>query len=149
MSGGTDKNLVGNCYYALSTRIVRDAAKVLGKTADEAEYTRRYEAIVSALNNEYVTRTGRVVTETQTACALLLHFGLLREEHRERVVKVLEENLTAHKNHLTTSFVGTAYLCHALSESGRHNVAEEVFLQPDYPGWFYAIGKGATTIWER
>ncbi len=149
MSGGTDKNLVANCYYALSTRIVRDTAKVLGKEADEAECARRYEAIVSALNDEYVTKTGRVVTETQTACALLLHFGLLREEYRERVLRALEENLTAHKNHLTTGFVGTAYLCHALSEAGRHNVAEEVFLQPDYPGWFYAIGKGATTIWER
>ena len=149
MSGGTDKNLVANCCYALSTRIVRDAAKALGKTADEAEYARRYETIVSALNDEYVTRTGRVVTETQTACALLLHFGLLREERQGRVLKALEENLTGHKNHLTTGFVGTAYLCHALSEQGRHELAAEVFLQPDYPGWFYAIGKGATTIWER
>lgn len=149
MSGGTDKNLVANCYYAMSTRIVRDTAKVLGKAEDAAEYAQRYDAIVSALNDEYVTRTGRIVSETQTACALLLHFGLLREGYRERVLRALEENLTAHKNHLTTGFVGTAYLCHALSDSGRHNVAEEVFLQPDYPGWFYAIKKGATTIWER
>lgn len=149
MSGGTDKNLVANCYYAVSTRIVRDTAKVLGKAADAAEYARRYEAIVSALNDEYVTRTGRLVTETQTACALLLHFGLLRREYRARVLKALEENLTGHKNHLTTGFVGTAYLCHALSEQRRHELATEVFLQPDYPGWFYAIDKGATTIWER
>ena len=149
MSGGTDKNLVANCYYAVSTRIVWDAAGVLGNAEDATEYARRYEAIVSALNDEYVTRTGRLVTETQTACALLLHFGLLREEHRARVLKALEENLTSHKNHLTTGFVGTAYLCHALSEQGRHALATEVFLQPDYPGWFYAIDKGATTIWER
>lgn len=35
MSGGTDKNLVANVYYALSVRCVRNAAKVLKKHRDE------------------------------------------------------------------------------------------------------------------
>jgi len=38
--------------------------------------------------------------------------------HRERVQKTLEVNLGAHKNHLTTGFLGTPYLCHCLSENG-------------------------------
>lgn len=149
MSGGTDKNLVANIYYAVSARILRDAAKVLGNNEDVNKYGRLYEAIVEALNKEYVTSSGRLVSETQTACVLLLHFNLVKEAHRPRIIETLEENLINHKNHLTTGFVGTAYICHALSESGKHHIAEEVFLQPDFPGWFYAIEKGATTIWER
>ena len=149
MSGGTDKNLVANVYYAIAARMTRDAAKALGNADDEREYGALYESIVEELNAEYVTEHGRLVSETQTACALLLHFDLLKKEYRSRVAELLEENLRNHKNHLTTGFVGTAYLCHALTENGRHGIAEEVFLQKDYPGWFYAIGKGATTIWER
>ena len=149
MSGGTDKNLVANVYYAYSTRILRDSAKILGKEHDASKYDQLYEKIVEELHNEYVTKNGRLVTETQTACVLLLHFNLIKEEYRARVVKTLEENLMLHKNHLTTGFVGTAYLCHALTENGKHNLAEEVFLQEDFPSWFYAIKMGATTIWER
>lgn len=149
MSGGTDKNLVANIYYAVSTRIVRDAAKILGFIEDEKIYSKLYNTIVEEINDEYVTKHGRLVSETQTACALLLHFNILKEEHRNKVIEILEENLMNHKNHLTTGFVGTAYLCHALTENGRHHIAEEVFLQQGFPGWIYAIEKGATTIWER
>ena len=43
MSGGTDKNLVANVYYAYSTRILRDAAKVLGKEQDAKAYGELYD----------------------------------------------------------------------------------------------------------
>lgn len=149
MNGGTDRNLVANAYYALSCRIVRDAARILKKEEDAQHYGALYARIVEELNREYVTPNGRLVSETQTACALLLHFDLVKEEHRERVAEILEENLNRHHGHLTTGFVGTACLCHALTETGRHHLAESILLSEDYPGWLYAVKKGATTIWER
>lgn len=149
MSGGTDKNLVANVFYAWSTSMVRDAAGVLGYNEDAKKYEKRYEEIKLEINAEYVTKRGRLVSETQTACALLLYFDLLEEGAKPVVRKILKENLIKHKNHLTTGFVGTAFLLHALSENGMHDIAEEVFYQDDYPGWFYALSKDATTIWER
>lgn len=149
MSGGTDKNLVANVYYALSVRCVKNAAKVLQKHKDEKKYQKLYEDIVEELNQEYVTANGRLVSETQTACTLLLYFELLKPEYRSRVIRTLEDNLNLHKGHLTTGFVGTAYLCHALSENGKHAMAEELLLNEEYPGWLYAVNMGATTIWER
>lgn len=149
MSGGTDKNLVANVYYAYSVRIVRDAAKVLGKDNDFRKYDTIYESIVSELNNEFITPNGRVVTPTQTAYALLLYFDLVNEEHRESVIKAFRDNIIAHKGHLTTGFVGTAFLCHALTENGLHDLAEDIVLTEEYPGWLYEVKKGATTIWER
>lgn len=148
MSGGTDKNLVANVYYAYSTRILRDTAKILGKE-DYIQYSELYVCIVEAIIEEYVTSTGRLVTETQTACALLLYFDLLKEQYKPRVIEILENNLVLHRGHLTTGFVGTAFLCHALTENGRHNLAENILLSEDYPGWLYAVKMGATTIWER
>ncbi|MDO4284323.1 MAG: family 78 glycoside hydrolase catalytic domain [Eubacteriales bacterium] len=149
MSGATDRNLIANVYYAVSTRILRDSARVLGREEDAGEYGTLYEGIVRALRAEYVTATGRLVSETQTACALLLHFGLLEEKDEVRAAQLLEENLSAHRGHLTTGFVGTAFLCHALSDHERHSLAADVLLAEDYPGWLYAVNRGATTIWER
>lgn len=51
--------------------------------------------------------------------------------------------------HLNTGFIGTAYLCHALSESGCSNLAYSLLLSREYPGWLYEVEHGATTIWER
>ena len=149
MSGATDKNLVANVYYAVSTRILRDAACILEKQEDAQFYGELLENIVHSLQAEYVTATGRLVSETQTACALLLYFDLLKEKDIPRVTQILEDNLAAHKGHLTTGFVGTAFLCHALSDHGRPALASDVLLTEDYPGWLYAVNRGATTIWER
>ena len=86
-TGGTDKYLVANAYYAYSTGIVRDAAAVLGYEEDAGFYGELYEKIIDAVNEEYVTRSGRLVSETQTACVLMLHFGLAKPEHRKRILE--------------------------------------------------------------
>ena len=148
-TGGTDKYLVANAYYAYSTRILRDAAKELGFTEDAEKYDRLLDEIIDAINLEYVTATGRLVSETQTACVVMLYFGLAKPAFRERIRKTLETNINAHHGHLTTGFVGTPYLCHCLTENGLHDLANQIFLKEDFPSWFYAVKKDATTIWER
>lgn len=148
-TGATDKYLVANAYYAYSADIVSKAAKELGYEDDAKAYANLHQKIVELFDEEYITRTGRMVSETQTGCVLALHFDLAQEKYRERIAKSLETNLANHKNHLSTGFVGTPYLCHVLSENGMHDLAGTVFLKEDYPSWLYAVKKGATTIWER
>lgn len=148
-TGATDKYLVANAYYAYSADIVSKAAQVLGYEEDAKEYAALHQKIAELFDEEYITRTGRVVSETQTGCVLALYFGLAQEKYRERIAKSLETNIANHKNHLSTGFVGTPYLCHALSENGMHDLAGTIFLKEDYPSWLYAVKKGATTVWER
>ena len=148
-TGATDKYLVANAYYAYSADIVRRAAEVLGYEEDAEKYAALHQKVVKLFDEEYITRTGRMVSETQTGCVLALHFGLAQEKYRERIAKSLETNIANHKNHLSTGFVGTPYLCHVLSENGMHELAGTIFLKEDYPSWLYAVKKGATTIWER
>lgn len=147
--GATDKYLVANAYYAYSTDIVRKAANILNKLEDEQKYSELYEKTKKAFIEEYITPTGRLVSETQTGCVLALHFNLAEEQHRERIMKSLKNNIANHRNHLTTGFVGTPYLCHTLSDNDLHDLAGTLFLKEDYPSWLYAVKKGATTIWER
>ncbi|MDQ0227838.1 glycoside hydrolase family 78 protein [Metabacillus niabensis] len=148
-TGATDKYLVANAYYAYSTDIVRKIAKILNKTKDAEKYDELYKKIKKAFNEEYITPTGRMVSETQTGCILALHFDLAEEKYRNRILDSLKTNIANHKNHLTTGFVGTPYLCHALTENNQHDLAGTLFLKEDYPSWLYAVKKGATTIWER
>ncbi|MEN1990517.1 glycoside hydrolase family 78 protein [Paenibacillus hubeiensis] len=148
-TGATDIYLVANAYYAYSTELVAKAAKLLNKTEDAVRYEELHHQIKKAFNTEYISATGRLVSETQTACVLALHFNLAEERYRDRIRKTLENNIAKHKNHLTTGFVGTPYLCHALSDNDLHELAGTLFLKEDFPSWLYAVKKGATTIWER
>lgn len=148
-TGATDKYLVANAYYLYVTDLVRQAAEVLGKEEAADQYGKLYEKTLEAFRQEYYTQTGRIVSETQTGAVLSLYFGLAREKDRPRILQTLVENIENHKNHLSTGFVGTPYICHALSENGAHEVAGELLMKEDYPSWLYAVNQGATTIWER
>ena len=147
--GATDVYLVANACYLYVTSLVAKTAEVLGKQADAAYYTRLYEETLESFRKEYYTPRGRIVSETQTGCVLSLHFQLAREKDRGAILKALVTNIENHKNHLTTGFVGTPYLCHALSDSGAHDTASALFMRKDMPSWLYAVKMGATTIWER
>jgi alpha-L-rhamnosidase len=148
-TGATDQYLIANAYYLHSTDIVRRTASLLGRNEDEKKYEKLYADVLRAFRQEYFTPTGRMVSETQTALTLALHFDLAEEKDKAKIAQLLKNNIAAHKNHLSTGFVGTPYICHALSEHDMHELAGTLFLREDYPSWLYAVKKGATTIWER
>ena len=148
-TGATDKYMIANAYYLYVTDLVKQTAKVLGLAEEEERYGKLYEKTLEAFRKEYYTETGRIVSETQTGCILSLYFDLAREKDRGRILKTLLTNIENHKNHLATGFVGTPYICHALSENGAHDMASTLFMREDYPSWLYAVNMGATTIWER
>lgn len=147
--GATDVYLVANAFYLYVTDLVRQTAEVLGKETEAAYYQELYVDTLESFRKEYYTSRGRIVSETQTGCVLSLYFNLAREKDKKKIVRTLMSNIEDHKTHLTTGFVGTPYLCHALSENGAHETAAAVFMKEDYPSWLYAVNKGATTIWER
>ena len=147
--GSTDSYFVANVFFQHSLCILRDAAELLGRKAEAVEYRALQEQHLASLRREYFTPTGRMVSETQTALTLALYFHIAPEEHRPALAARLAANLERHGNHLTTGFAGTPYLLFALSENGCHDRAVSLLLSRSYPGWLYAVDRGATTIWER
>ena len=147
--GSTDPYLISTAFYAESTRILRDSAKMLGKTEDFEDYSALYDGIVKGFRDEFITKTGRVVSETQTALSLILCLGLAEPKDEKVIIETLANNLAAHRNKLTTGFIGTPYLVKALSKFGRHDLAGKLLLNEEYPGWLNEVKLGATTIWER
>jgi alpha-L-rhamnosidase len=145
----TDKFLIAQCFYAYSTQLLINAAKVTGHTADVDTYTALLHTIKDAFAKEYLTPNGRLVSGTQTAYVLALHFDMLPEGLRAQAAERLVQNIKSYNNHLTTGFLGTPYLCHVLSRFGYDDVAYKLLLQETYPSWLYPVKMGATTIWER
>jgi alpha-L-rhamnosidase len=145
----TDKYLIAQCFYAHSTQLLINTAKVLGKSDDVTSYTALLAKIKIAFNKEYVTGSGRLVSSTQTAYVLALNFDMLPEALRLQAAARLVQNVKDYGNHLTTGFLGTPYLCHVLTRFGYTDVAYNLLLQEKYPSWLYPVKMGATTIWER
>ncbi|MCR5450818.1 MAG: glycoside hydrolase family 78 protein [Solobacterium sp.] len=147
--GATDDYFAANVCYLWTLKIMADTAHVLGFSEDETMYRSLREKVLASFRDEYVTKTGRLVCETQTALTLALHFDLLDEAFLPVAADRLAVNIEAHKTHLTTGFIGTPYLCLALSDHGKHDLAGKLLLQEENPGWLYEVKMGATTVWER
>lgn len=137
--GSSDENLIASAFYAYSTAIVVKAGKVIGE--DVSKYETLYENIVSAYKAKFTE------LKTQTEHVLTLFMGLTdnKKAVADSLVKLIRDN----GNKLTTGFVGTPYLLHALSENGYSDVAYDLLLQEDFPSWLYEVNHGATTIWEH
>ncbi len=147
--GHTEPDFIATAYYAYSSSLLSKAAKELGKTEDEKFYSDLFSKIKNVFIHEYVTPAGRVGTCSQTSYILALKFGLLPEELREKAAAFLVADIKERRNHLSTGFLGTIYLCHELTLAGYTDVAYNLLLQETYPSWLYPVKMGATTIWER
>ncbi len=144
MEGATDTDLIASCYFAYSTSLLIKAGKVIEK--DVSVYEMMYPRIVEAIKTRFL-KNGLPISRTQTACVLLIHFGLC--DDKERVGSLLIKLIEEYGGRLTTGFVGTPYLLHALSETGHTDMAYELLLCEGYPSWLYSVNHGATTMWEH
>lgn len=147
--GYTERDFIATAFYAYSASILSEAAKILGKTEDSRYYADIFNKVKEIFNNEYVTKAGRVGTNSQTSYVLALMFNLLPDELNTKAAKFLADDIKSRGNRLSTGFLGTPYLCHVLSSNGYTDVAYDLLLQEKYPSWLYPVKMGATTIWER
>jgi len=144
---GTD--VIATAFFAHSTSLLAKTARVLGRESDRLAYEALASDIRAAFQKEFVTATGRVAENTQTAYALSLNFDLLAQTQRPEAARRLAADVRERENHLTTGFLGTPYLNDVLTRFGHLDVAYDLLLQESYPSWLYPVTQGATTIWER
>ncbi len=149
IAADTPKDVLGTAYFAYSTGILANTARVLGKTEDARQYDDLFAQIKATFNKEFVAADGRIKGNTQTNYVLALRFDLLPEEKRAAAAKYLVEDIAQKNNHLSTGFVGVGYLNPTLTKNGYKDMAYKLLLQDTFPSWGYSIRQGATTIWER
>ena len=147
--GATPLELTNMAYYAYSTGLFAEMARVVGKDSDAKAYRTLYEKIRSAYQERYFTEDGHLTVRTQTAHILTLYFDLVIQEYRENVVSDLLRLLKKENGHLVTGFMGTPHFCQVLSDNDHAKEAYELLLKDDFPSWLYQVKQGATTVWEH
>jgi alpha-L-rhamnosidase len=146
----TDHALVATAYHAWSARVLADTARLLGLDDDAERYAVLAADVRTAFRAEFVTPTGRLAGDTQTAYALALRLDLLDGfEQRRRAGRRLVDLVARDDHRIATGFVGTPLICDALAAAGAYDTAYRLLTQRDCPSWLYPVTMGATTVWER
>lgn len=166
--GATQPDLIASAYFAYSTSLLVRAGHALGM--DVSEYETLYAKVCAAFRAAFMPNGvpaiygdveemskrcfqddpgAKLLPVTQTALALILHFGLCEENEKEKLTTMLVNLIIENGKRLTTGFVGTPYLLHALSENGQTELAYDLLLCEENPSWLFSVNHGATTMWEH
>jgi alpha-L-rhamnosidase len=149
-AAATPGEIVATACFARSADLLARAAGILGRSGDARRYRALATEIRAAFEAEYVTGSGRIVSDAPTAYALALCFGLLTADtQRARAGARLAELVRAAGYKIATGFVGTPLICDALIGTGHTDTAYRLLLQQECPSWLYPVTMGATTVWER
>ena len=167
--GATQTDLIASAYFAHSTKLVIKAGRALGE--DTSYFEDLYEKIRARFRECFMkdgmpvvlnkgdngTRSENMHADiirtvkgiTQTSISLILCFDLCEDSERPALVNKLVELIEENDGRMTTGFVGTPLLLHALSDNGRSDIAYNLLLQEKNPSWLFSVNNGATTIWEH
>ncbi len=151
----TGKSLLQTAYLHRSLEVLCDACTVLGKVEKARDYQVLLGKCKLAFQNHFLKEDGKILSEgeqkevTQTGQVIALTFGLIQESQRTSALKHLIVAIGDNDGKLSTGFVGLPHLLPVLSQNGHHQLACQIFLNKEWPGWLYEVLQGATTIWER
>jgi alpha-L-rhamnosidase len=126
------------------------ATAVLDQRDDHVRYTETAGRARIAFAREYVTPSGRVASDAQTAYSLAIAYDLVGDDaQRAHAGARLSQLAIAGGLTIATGFVGTPLVCDALTVTEHVDTAYGLLLQEQCPSWLYPVLHGATTIWER
>ncbi len=140
---------ISDAYYYYSSKILSQAAGVLGKNEDQKYYALLADTISSGFQKKFFDPHKRDYPEgTQTANLIPLAFGITPDSLRQVIAGNISKNVISEGYHPTTGFLGTPLLLPVLSEYGFNDAAYRTATGEEYPSWGYMVNKGSTTMWE-
>lgn len=147
--GELDKTIYATMFFAHSTDLLAQAARVIGREDDAAAYAALHAEIRDGIVSRWVDAEGRIAGDTQAGYALALHFDLLPVALRPKAADHLAAAIARYDNRISTGFQSTYRMMLELTRWGRNDLAHLLAESTRFPSWGYSIGQGATTIWER
>lgn len=143
-------SLVSTAYYYYDLKLMSEIACVLKKTEDSRYFKDLANLTKEAFNKKYYQENNKSYSiGRQGANVFTLGFGLVPENRIREVFKSLVRNIESNTDeHFDTGMMGTPLALDVLTRYGRVDLAYSMMNQHDYPGFGYAIDRGATTIWE-
>ncbi|KAL2833486.1 bacterial alpha-L-rhamnosidase-domain-containing protein [Aspergillus pseudoustus] len=149
-SSRTNATLVADAYLVHVTSIISEASQLLGEQSNAARYSADHLRLKATFQAKYIAPSGLIIGDSQTALSLALLFSLHETETQKATAAArLAYLVRLAAFRVSTGFVGTPIITHALSSTGYAQLAYRMLLDKGCPSWLYPITMGATTIWER
>jgi len=136
---------VANAFFAHSVELAADVEALVGDTEHQKEYTE----LAATLRKDIWQHFGAEAKETTAGCSIALEFGIVPEAEKAAVAKILSDKVIADQGKITTGFLGTPLILHALSKNGHFTAAYTMLMRRKVRSWLYQVDQNATTIWER
>ena len=147
--GRTDTHLACNAFLVYVTGLVASIGHILGDERTAFRFSKDYERLATLYEENYVTRGGRLASDSQTAFTLTLRFGLVDEgvmtDRRRKMIDRFVYLVRWEYFKIGTGFAGTPLILDTLAENGQVQLAYRMLQEKDCPGWLYPIQMGATT----
>lgn len=141
--------LFATAHYYHHAILLAEFAGLIGKTKDEATYTRLAEDIRNSFINKFFNPgTGEFGNHTQGAQAMALYYNLLPAAEKERAFTTLLAEIDKRNGHIATGIFGTPAVLDVLTKEERNDIAYSIVTKEGFPGWMHMLQSGATTIWE-
>lgn len=140
----------------VDTAAIFDAAKkaefmfgVIGMKK-EAEYAKTFkEELLDVLRSKAIDHyTATAMGSCQTSQALAISLGIFNDSELYAAGKTLEEIIERDGGHIDCGLYGMRYLFHALSKTGRSELAFKLITQDSFPSYKWFIDEGMTALAE-
>ena len=145
----TPQGLTATAIYHYDLLILKDIARLLGKTSDAQHYEQLAAAVKAAFNNRFFNKeTKQYGSGSQAANAIAIYMGLVEPADKAAVVNNIVKDLRSRNNSLTAGDIGFRYLLKVLHQEGRSDVIFDMNNRDDVPGYGYQLAHGATALTE-
>jgi len=143
----TLQKVTTSLWYFKCAKVMKEMAGVLNEKKYVDAYSKLENNIQKAFNDTfYDEELGSF--GSQAANAMTLHFGVVEDEKRSRLIDALVADIQQRDFHLNVGVMGVRYIFEVLSQFGRGDLALKILEQDSYPSFGHLIERGATTLWE-
>lgn len=141
-------NQVATMYFAYSSVLLSNIAKILDKEEDKNYYYELSKKVKDAFKRKFVDANGNILNDLQGLYVLATYFEMGNDEENRKFVNRLKTKIQENGNRLDTGFLSTPILLDTLNNYGEKDLVYKLLLQEECPSWLYMVNQGATTIWE-
>ncbi len=140
----------------VDTAAIYDAAKkaafmfgVIGNKKEKAYAQSFADELLSLLREKCINHeTATALGSCQTTQALAISLGIFEKGEIDRAGKVLEEIINNDGAKIDCGFYGIRYLFHALTMTGREELAYSLIMRDEYPSYKWFVSEGMTALAE-
>lgn len=145
----TAESEVATAYFSYSSRLLSQAAKILGKETDAQYYADISEKAANAYRWQYIEIDGGVQSQRQCRYVRPIALKVATEDQQKRLAHQLNEMIINNDYLINTGFLSTGSILSVLCDYGYEETAYRMLLNETDGTWLSQVKHGATTIWEQ